>query len=207
LALGATLGERRLAAGQIQTAASLPLSDRAYGIALLLHYARVVSREPTFEGMRVDEVVAVLADLRAARCEVWTSGGWGVDALVGRQTRAHRDLDLAVDAEDEATVVRVLGRRGYRVETDWRPIRVEFVASGRGWVDMHPVAFDGDGHGRQADHGDGHFDYPPDAFGMGVLAGVAVPCLSRQQQVRFHRGYKPREVDLHDLRLLEQLSR
>jgi lincosamide nucleotidyltransferase A/C/D/E len=43
----------------------------------------------------------VLADLTEAGCSVWVAGGWGVDALVGRQTRLHRDLDLALDARNE----------------------------------------------------------------------------------------------------------
>jgi hypothetical protein len=34
---------------------------------------------------------------RAGFDRVWIAGGWGVDALVGRQTRLDSDLDLAVD--------------------------------------------------------------------------------------------------------------
>ena len=34
---------------------------------------------------------------RAGFDRVWIAGGWGVDALVGRQTRIHSDLELAVD--------------------------------------------------------------------------------------------------------------
>jgi lincosamide nucleotidyltransferase A/C/D/E len=154
--------------------------------------------------MQLVEVLSVLAELRSAGCQVWIAGGWGVDALVGRQTRVHRDLDLAVNAEDEMAVVRVLERRGYRIETDWRPVRVELTAERRGWVDLHPVVFDSDGDGRQADFDGRHFDYPAAAFVKGVLDGVQVPCLSRRQQVRFHTGYPPRGVDRHDLRLLEQ---
>ena len=84
----------------------------------------------------------MLADLAEAGCAVWVAGGWGVDALVGRQTRLHRDLDLALDARNETVALRVLARRGYRVETDWRSIRCELIAEGRGLVDVHPVVFD-----------------------------------------------------------------
>jgi len=68
------------------------------------------------------------------------------------------------------------------------------------------VVFDGRGHGRQADVDGGCFDYPPEAFTEGVLERLVVPCLSREQQMQFHRGYVPRAVDLHDLRLLEELA-
>jgi hypothetical protein len=43
---------------------------------------------------RLPEVVDVLERLDRAGVPVWLDGGWGVDALVGRQTRPHRDLDL-----------------------------------------------------------------------------------------------------------------
>jgi lincosamide nucleotidyltransferase A/C/D/E len=160
----------------------------------------------TLVRMDVAEVHAVLVSLEEAGCSVWVAGGWGVDALVGHQTRPHRDLDLAVDAGDESSAVGVLRRGGYQIETDWRPVRVELVAPGRGWVDLHPVVFGTDGHGRQADIGGGHFDYPPDGFAEGVIAGRRVPCLSLEQQLRFHDGYKPRDTDRHDLALLHRLS-
>jgi lincosamide nucleotidyltransferase A/C/D/E len=83
---------------------------------------------------------------------------------------------------------------------------VELTAPGRGWVDLHPVVFDSSGHGRQADRNGGHFDYPSDAFDDGIIDGIATPCLSGTPQVRFHRGYEPRSVDIHDLGLLEQIS-
>lgn len=118
----------------------------------------------------------------------------------------HRDLDLAVDARNETVALRVLGRRGYRVETDWRPVRVELIAEGGGWVDVHPVVFDATGQGCQADLGGRQFDYPPEAFDQGSLGGVRVPCLSRAQQLLFHTNYEPRAIDLHDLALLEHLT-
>ncbi|HEY6685619.1 MAG TPA: hypothetical protein VI094_05350 [Propionibacteriaceae bacterium] len=152
------------------------------------------------------EVLGVLGDLAEAGCAVWVAGGWGVDALVGRQTRLHRDLDVAVDASNETVALRVLGRRGYGMETDWRPVRVELIAEGRGWVDVHPVVFDATGHGWQADLGGKQFDYPPEAFDHGSLGGVRVPCLSRDQQLLFHTNYEPRAIDLHDLALLEHLT-
>ena len=156
--------------------------------------------------MDLGEVLGVLADLTEAGCSVWVAGGWGVDALVGRQTRLHRDLDLALDARDETVALGALERRSYCVETDWRPVRVELVAEGRGRVDVHPVVFDATGHGRQDDLGGGQFDYPAGAFDQGTLGGVRVPCLSRNQQLLFHTGYEPRGVDVLDLALLQRLT-
>jgi lincosamide nucleotidyltransferase A/C/D/E len=155
--------------------------------------------------MDVADVLAVLDALARAGCRAWVGGGWGVDALAGRQTRPHRDLDLAIDAHDEAPALAALERLGYAVETDWRPVRVELAAAPSRWVDLHPVAFDADGDGRQAGPDGGHFDYPRDGFVAGSIGGVRVPCLSVEQQLRFHTGYAPRDDDRHDLALLHEL--
>jgi hypothetical protein len=62
----------------------------------------------------------------------------GVDALVGRQTRIHSDLDLAVDVTQMALehLLQAFGRHGYGVEADWRPSRVALVAGGARQVDV-----------------------------------------------------------------------
>ena len=35
------------------------------------------------------QVAALCLDLEADEIELWLIGGWGIDALLGRQTRAH----------------------------------------------------------------------------------------------------------------------
>jgi lincosamide nucleotidyltransferase A/C/D/E len=157
-------------------------------------------------GVRADDVIMVLDMLDEAGIRHWVGGGWGVAALTGRQTREHRDLDLAVDAEDLERCWPVLGQLGYTAETDWLPVRMELRASGARWVDVHPVHFDADGHGRQPDLDGGHFDYPPAAFTTGSIGGRAVPCLSASQQRRFRLGYEHRQQDVHDLAELDALQ-
>ena len=156
--------------------------------------------------MEAKEVFEVLDALSAAQVPHWIAGGWGVAALAGRQTRQHRDLDLAVDTALLDQCLAVLGELGYATETDWLPVRVELRAPGDRWVDVHPVAFDSYGHGRQADLNGGCFDYPPDVFTHGLIAGRDVPCLSERQQRIFHSGYEPRPQDLHDLAQLDALT-
>jgi lincosamide nucleotidyltransferase A/C/D/E len=39
--------------------------------------------------------------------DVCIDGGWGVDALLGRQTRKHEDLDIAIPHKD-VMIVRTL---------------------------------------------------------------------------------------------------
>jgi lincosamide nucleotidyltransferase A/C/D/E len=157
--------------------------------------------------MDAAQVLAVLERLEAASCRYWVAGGWGVDALVGKQTREHRDLDLAVDAACEAGALAALDELGYEIETDWRPARVELAAAQSRWVDLHPVRFDAAGDGRQADVDGGWFDYPRGCFVAGRIADRGVPCLSIDQQLRFRQGYELRDVDRHDIALLAALER
>lgn len=143
----------------------------------------------------------------ATGCRWWLEGGWGVDALVGHQTRAHRDLDLDVDVAFVDEVLTALHELGYEIETDWRPNRVELAAPRRGWVDVHPVVVEEDGSARQAGLEGGWHHFPRSYFTMGSLGGVPVPCVSLQAQRAFHAGYELREVDVHDLELLDRLHR
>jgi lincosamide nucleotidyltransferase A/C/D/E len=155
--------------------------------------------------MRLEDVLIVLDRLSAAGCRVWVGGGWGVDALVGTQTRPHRDLDLALSADDEERALAALAELGYVIETDWRPVRLECAAAGGRWVDLHPVVFDESGNGVQADVDGGIFRYPAACFVTGTIGGRRVGCLSAEQQVIFHSGYPPRDIDRADLALLERL--
>jgi lincosamide nucleotidyltransferase A/C/D/E len=127
-----------------------------------------------------------------------------VDALVGRQTREHRDLDLAVDVTQWDTCLDVAAALDYTLETDWWPIRVE-LASPQGWVDLHPVRFAESGDGVQVGPDGTTFDYPKKHLVAGVLGERTVPCVSAAWQVRVHTGYEPRPQDLQDLAVLASL--
>jgi lincosamide nucleotidyltransferase A/C/D/E len=159
-----------------------------------------------FGGMAATEVVRVVAALEGAGCPVWLEGGWGVDALAGRQTRAHRDLDIAIDATKEAVVLTALAGLGYSVETDWRPTRVELMAPERGWVDVHPLAFGADGDGVQSGPDGERWVYPAASLVTGRVAGRPVGCISAAQQIAWRAGYELRDVDRHDLGVLSGLT-
>ena len=155
--------------------------------------------------MRFEDVVCVLDALDESGVRAWVGGGWGVAALAGRQSREHRDLDLAVDADDLQKCLQALGFLGYAAETDWLPVRIELQAPGNRWVDVHPVVFDDCGHGRQAGLNGTHFEYPPGAFAQGSLGGRRINCLSAGQQRLFHAGYEHQAKDDHDLAELDAL--
>ena len=158
------------------------------------------------DGMSVAEVHAVHDALGRAGVQVWLEGGWGVDALAGRQTRPHRDLDVDLDARHEPEALAALRDLGYEIETDWRPNRVELAAPGQRWVDLHPLTFDAEGNGVQAGLAGERYVYPAGCFTTGTIGGRTVGCLTATQQIAWHTGYRLRDVDRHDLVLLRGLT-
>jgi len=150
------------------------------------------------------EVALVLRALNEADIRYWLQGGWGVDALVGRQTRSHRDLDVDLDQTLEAEALYVLNSSA----TPWRRLAAEPGGADRPGptlVDLHPLLLDQDGTVRQAALGGSFHVIPASCFTVGQLGGLDVPCLSAAAQLAFHEGYQLRPVDRHDRDLLERL--
>lgn len=136
--------------------------------------------------MNCAHVIQVLDRLDAAGLTVWLDGGWGVDALVGEQTRPHEDLDLAIARHDCTRAEETLARLGFRHAPELEPglpaRRVLRAADGRR-VDLHPLVFDIEGNGWQADGGWGL--YPADGLrGRGEIAGRPVRCTTPELQLR-----------------------
>lgn len=154
--------------------------------------------------MTADDVVDILDLFSTADVPVWIGGGWGVDALVGRQTRPHQDLDLMFSRQHEGSVVAALTTLGFQETLDWRPGR--FVMSdGIRELDLHPVDPLDDGSAVQRTHDGRRFDYPAGSFTSGTIGGRSVPCISAELQWTFHQGYEPADHDRHDLALLKTL--
>jgi lincosamide nucleotidyltransferase A/C/D/E len=155
--------------------------------------------------MTADGVLAILAVLRRAEVDIWIGGGWGIDALVGQQTRQHRDLDLMHRSDQEPEVVEALSQAGFAETLDWRPVRFVVTDPAGREIDLHPLLFAADGSALQASTDAEHpFTYPASCFVTGRIQGIAVPCLSADQQVYFHQGYEPADRDRHDMAQLRQ---
>lgn len=149
-----------------------------------------------------DAVHEVLDLLRAHEVRVWIGGGWGIDALVGHQTRAHADLDIAVvEAE---TALAVLAAAGFEVVADWPPGRVAVRRTDGAEVDVHPIVFRPDGSAVQTTHEGVEYVYPGDGFTTGRIGGRRVPCITAALQVAFHAGYEPQETDAADMATLRE---
>jgi lincosamide nucleotidyltransferase A/C/D/E len=158
--------------------------------------------------MTAAAVVEVLDLLEAAGVQTWVDGGWGVDALLGEQTREHDDLDLAVDARLLERIQATLAPLGFRHAAAVEPgLPARFVLrdARERQIDVHPLVFDEEGNGWQ-DLGAGHRGRYPDAglAGRGTIAGRAVRCLTPSLQLAFHAGPEPVERHPQDVALLSE---
>jgi lincosamide nucleotidyltransferase A/C/D/E len=151
--------------------------------------------------MDAKDVLVVLRLLEQTHCPVWIDGGWGVDALLGRQTRPHADLDLAVALTDVPLATDVLGAvLGYGVTQDELPTRLELRTARDCRIDLHPLVFDEQGNGRQQLQDGSWGLYPaPGLTSSGAIGGQTVRCLSQELQLHFHLGYEPDADDRHDV--------
>ena len=136
----------------------------------------------------------MLDALDDAGVQAWLAGGWGVDALLGEQTRPHLDLDLVFDADDdgERRALEALAELGFRVmgrepvRTHWWSERIALSDDGGHVVDLHPVSgesFIATVRGRTASQ-------------PGASPARPVRCLSRSIQIRLHEGYDARPTPI-----------
>ena len=142
-----------------------------------------------FSAERVLDVVARVPD-------AVIDGGWGVDALVGSQTRPHDDLDLVVALDRCNAVVESLRADGFELRLDERPTRV-VIGRGDEQIDLHLVTPSEFGM-VQTLPGGRRFTYVLDDT-VGTIEGTAVRCLPAPMQVTTHAGYEPDDADRADM--------
>ena len=151
------------------------------------------------EEMSADAVVQLLQLFEQHGIEVVVDGGWGVDALLGEQTRFHADLDIALEHKDVPKLRALLEARGYKdvPRDDTRDCNFVMGDEQGHEVDFHSYTFDAQG---TLVFG---VEYPFDSLtGTGAIQGYSVKCISAQWMVKFHSGYELDENDYHDVSAL-----
>ena len=149
--------------------------------------------------MSGDAVIQLLQLFDQHSIEVVVDGGWGVDALLGEQTRVHADLDIALEHKDVPKLRALLEAQGYRdvPRDDTRDCNFAMGDEHGHEVDFHSYTFD--------THGKLVFgvEYPLDSLtGTGSIQGHPVKCISAEWMVKFHAGYKLDENDFLDVSAL-----
>jgi len=155
--------------------------------------------------MDTASVLEILDALDGASIPVWLDGGWGVDALLGEQTRPHADLDVVLSIDDGEALVSALRGIGFVRQPGGSDTGFVLKDERGREVDVHLVRFDSNGYGIFELADGRRWPFPPPAFaGKGRIAGREVRCLSVDAQVQCHgQGYAPTENDLHDMERLQ----
>lgn len=144
------------------------------------------------------DALEILVHAERIGVDVRLDGGWGVDALLGRQTRDHDDIDLLSNAGTVRVTQHRCGVQDSpnssgplpRMRTVWTDDR------GR-TIDLH--LFETGADGELLFEGG---VYPPETFGaQGRIAGKALRYIPHAQLVAFHLGYAHDGNDAHDVRL------
>ncbi len=136
--------------------------------------------------------------------DIWIDGGWGVDALLGRQTRNHGDIDIVVEKSELERMFEILGSKGFKnvPRDDSRAWNFVLGDDDGREIDVHVIVFDENGNGIYGPLENGQM-YPAYAFeGVGLINGQEVKCLSPEYQLESHLGYELRDVDYEDVRNL-----
>jgi lincosamide nucleotidyltransferase A/C/D/E len=149
--------------------------------------------------MNAEDVLKVIQLFNQHKIEIIIDGGWAVDALLGKQTRSHEDLDLAVFHQDVPQIRAIFEARGYQEiprDDSWECNFVYGDDQGH-LIDFHSCTFD--------DKGNNIFGvkYPYESLqGSGTIADFPVRCVPPDWLVKFHSGYELNENDFHDVKLL-----
>lgn len=154
--------------------------------------------------MTSTDVIEIYSALSKCGIHIWIDGGWGVDALLVRQTRPHKDLDIAIENQQVLQFEGFLVERGYRrtkreIE---RPFNFVLADKSGREIDVHVISLEAAGNGVYGPPENGLM-YPADSLtGTGTIRGCAVRCISPQWTVKFHSGYELTEKDYRDVSAL-----
>ena len=155
--------------------------------------------------MTLEALVDLLRLFESAGIEVWLDGGWAIDALLGAQTRPHKDVDIILRVADLPKLRESLAQRGFEIRNGGT--ESNFVLADRSGleVDVHAIVFDRDGNGVYRMENGSDWIFPAAGFsGRGIVQGVSVRCLTPEVQVLCHaHGYVPSEKDFRDMELLQ----
>lgn len=150
------------------------------------------------------DVINFYIELDNLGIEIWIDGGWGVDALLGEQTRPHTDLDIVIQQKDLQKVLELLRKRGYQnVERDdTRPCNF-VLGDDRGYeIDFHVIVFDDKGNGIYGPAENKEMYPVGSLLGIGNINGHSVRCISSEYMVKFHTRYKLSESDFKNISAL-----
>lgn len=155
--------------------------------------------------MSATDAVALLDTLAAEGVGVWVTGGWGTDALVRRQTRQHRDIDLFIERRHDHLLRSVLGAEGFAEVPGGRDANFVLSDDAGREVDVHLFELDAAGNGLYS-MSDGRvwLCQAEGLMGSGAILGTPVRCFTAALQLQCYSGYELDADDLHDIAVIRE---
>ncbi len=149
--------------------------------------------------MNAEKVIEIIKLLESNSIETVVDGGWGVDALLGEQTRRHDDLDVAISHKDVPKLRKILAEKGFTeiFRDDSRDCNFVLQDINDNQIDVHSYTLDEQGNNIY-----GVAYLPEHLVGKGVIAGFQVKCVPPDWLVKFHTGYLLDEKDFRDTQAL-----
>lgn len=134
--------------------------------------------------MKSEDIISFYNKFQNLGIEIWIDGGWSVDALLGKQLRPHKDLDIAIQWKDVPKLREILAEQGYKQvkeDSKWNFV----LADENGHeIDVHAFIYDDKGN-----IVDGIM-YPTESLtGNGTIDGQSVKCISPKYMVEFLAPY------------------
>ncbi len=147
--------------------------------------------------MEAKDVIQLYKLFEKNNIEAWIDGGWGIDALLGKQTRPHEDLDIAIDRKDVIklrSLLKEYQEKPKEGSTEWNFVLYDEKGHE---IDVHVFEFDDKKNNVYG------IEYPKESLtGEGIINGQAVKCISPEWVIKFHADYEPKDNDLRDIRAL-----
>ena len=145
--------------------------------------------------VNLEDAVEIISVFENAGIKVFIDGGWGIDALLGYQSRAHNDIDIFIESFNKDNVLKILDANEYKeIITDYTTSDHSVWKDKNGRViDLHLFSYSpNDNYIFEGE------EYPREVFsGTGKIGNIDVVCIPPEYQVQFHLGY---ERDVNDIK-------
>lgn len=146
------------------------------------------------------DAVEIITLFRSKGIQLYLDGGWGVDALVGFESRIHNDMDIFIERQYKERAIKLLKDNGYHetVMEYTTPDHSLWQEDSARIIDLHIFSHN--------DNDDIIFEgeiFPKEVFsGKGRINDIEVDCITPEWQVIFHSGYELDNNDIKDVLLL-----
>lgn len=147
-----------------------------------------VSPKTPVKLMSAEDAVGVISELKKLDIKVILDGGWGIDALLEKETREHSDLDFLVEKKDLEKLNKYLTDNNYEQTDNFNKWWHKSFENEKLVIDIHVIEIDEVGKAIYGPRIRDDFPFPGifPAYalkGLGKINGFEVNCLTAEYRV------------------------